>query len=148
MALFFFATITTYLMEQLTFVTRKENKMTRETVELIEEKIANLAQATDKLAPGSEEHVKATEGLKKMSDILDNESKNEMTYLENQLKEIEMRNNNKHQYIRSGIEVFGVIAPIVFYGIWMKKGLKFEETGTLTSFTLKGLINNFKPKRK
>ena len=122
--------------------------MTGETVSLIEEKIVNLTEEIDSLEAGSEQHTKAVESLKKLSDILDNESKNEMTYLENRLREKEIGHQNTQQYIRSGVEFLGVTLPLAFYGVWMKKGLKFEETGTLTSFTLKGLISNFKPKRK
>lgn len=122
--------------------------MTGETVSLIEEKIVILAEEMEQLEPGSEKHTKAVESLKRLSDILDNESKNEMSYLENQLREKEIGHQNVHQYVRSGVEFIGITLPLAFYGIWMKKGLKFEETGTLTSFTLKGLISNFKPKRK
>lgn len=41
-----------------------------------------------------------------------------------------------------------IIVPIMFYSIWMRKGLKFEETGTFTSQTFKGLINRFRPNNK
>ena len=40
------------------------------------------------------------------------------------------------------------IPPLMFYGIWMKKGFKFEETGTYTSTTFRGLFNRFRPTRK
>lgn len=36
-------------------------------------------------------------------------------------------------------------ASLIFYGIWMNKGFKFEETGTFTSTTFKGLFNRFRP---
>ena len=46
-----------------------------------------------------------------------------------------------------GVSVVSVLAPIVFYSNYMKKGFKFEETGTITSPTFKNLISNFKPKK-
>lgn len=47
--------------------------------------------------------------------------------------------------VKTGVELVGIVAPIVFYGIWMKKGLKFEEEGVYTSTTFKGLMSKFKP---
>jgi hypothetical protein len=52
------------------------------------------------------------------------------------------------KYAKLGIEIAGVVLPLIFYSHWMKNGLKFEETGTFTSQTFKGLINRFKPTQK
>lgn len=48
-------------------------------------------------------------------------------------------------YIKTGIEIASIVLPMIFYGVWMKRGFKFEETGTYTSQTFKGLTNRFKP---
>lgn len=61
---------------------------------------------------------------------------------------IENLEDNKHEkinlYLQRGIELAGVILPLIFYGAWMNKGLDFEKTGTFTSSTFKTLINKFK----
>lgn len=61
---------------------------------------------------------------------------------------IENLEDNKHEkinlYLQRGIELAGVILPLIFYGAWMNKGLDFEKTGTFTSSTFKALINKFK----
>ncbi len=44
-----------------------------------------------------------------------------------------------------GIDVIGIVLPLIFYGAWMEEGLKFEETGAFTSSTFKGFLNRFKP---
>jgi hypothetical protein len=44
-----------------------------------------------------------------------------------------------------GIEIIGIGLPLIFYASWMRRGFKFEETGTYTSTTFKGLFNRFKP---
>ena len=68
----------------------------------------------------------------------------------NDLSQINIDNikDDKHekinQYLERGVELTGVILPLVFYGVWMKKGLEFEQTGTFTSTTFKTLINKFK----
>ena len=54
----------------------------------------------------------------------------------------------KDRYIRLGIVAAEIILPLIFYSKWMKKGFKFEETGTFTSTTFRGLFNRFKPTKK
>ena len=60
-------------------------------------------------------------------------------------KEVLVKREMLQTFIKGGIEVFGVVAPIMFYSAWMKRGLRFEETGTYTSQTFKGLFGKFKP---
>lgn len=47
--------------------------------------------------------------------------------------------------MRPGMDIAGLVLPLVFYGIWMNKGFKFEETGSFTSTTFKNLLNRFRP---
>ena len=47
--------------------------------------------------------------------------------------------------VRAGVAVGELVLPLVFYGIWMNKGFKFEETGSFTSTTFKNLLNRFRP---
>lgn len=51
----------------------------------------------------------------------------------------------KDRYFKAGLEAAGIILPLMFYATWMKRGLKFEETGTFTSTTFRGLFNRFRP---
>ena len=60
-------------------------------------------------------------------------------------KEVLAKREMLQTFVKGGIEVLGVVAPIMFYSAWMKRGLKFEETGTYTSQTFKGLFGKFKP---
>lgn len=46
------------------------------------------------------------------------------------------------------LNMIKLMIPLMFYGIWMKKGFKFEETGTYTSTTFRGLFNRFRPTKK
>lgn len=52
------------------------------------------------------------------------------------------------QYFKVGIAAAELLIPLMFYGIWMWKGFKFEETGTYTSTTFRGLFNRFRPTKK
>lgn len=76
--------------------------------------------------------------------------------LENRIAEIiadrdlklkELRSGNIGLYVKTGVEILGITAPLILYGVYMNKGFKFEETGTFTSQTLKGLFGKFKTTR-
>ena len=56
--------------------------------------------------------------------------------------------DEKERWWRRGLEIAGIVVPIAFYGVWMKKGFKFEETGTITSSTFRGLTKFFRPTKK
>lgn len=64
------------------------------------------------------------------------------------IKRTQIAEQVKDRYFRVGIAAAELTLPLIFYGIWMKKGFKFEETGTITSSTFKGLINRFRPTKK
>ena len=64
------------------------------------------------------------------------------------LKDFQMSEQVKDRYFRLGIAAAEIILPLVFYAAWMKRGFKFEEKGTYTSTTFRGLFNRFKPTKK
>ena len=64
---------------------------------------------------------------------------------EEQFKKDQMAEQAKDRYFKLGIEVAGIVLPLIFYATWMKRGFKFEETGTYTSTTFRGLFNRFRP---
>jgi len=63
-------------------------------------------------------------------------------------KTAQLKEQTTDRYFRIGIEVAGIVLPLIFYGCWMKRGFKFEETGTFTSTTFRGLFGRFKPTNK
>lgn len=72
---------------------------------------------------------------------------NEQVYKEKQLEVESSANKSGHwkDCGRMGVDMVTAIAPMVLYGVWMKRGLEFEKTGAFTSATFKGLIGKFKP---
>jgi hypothetical protein len=52
------------------------------------------------------------------------------------------------RYFKIGLAAAELALPLTFYGVWMHRGFKFEQTGTYTSKTFMGLINRFKPTKK
>ena len=62
-------------------------------------------------------------------------------------KQKELTDQKIVKIISFGIDAAGILIPIMFYNAWMNRGFKFEETGTFTSTTFRGLFGKFKPTR-
>lgn len=65
-----------------------------------------------------------------------------------QIRKDQLAEQVKDRIMRLGIAAAEIILPLIFYSKWMKKGFKFEETGTFTSTTFRGLFNRFKPTKR
>lgn len=52
------------------------------------------------------------------------------------------------RYVKWGIAIAEIILPLTFYACWMRRGFKFEETGTYTSTTFRGLFSHFRPTKR
>lgn len=130
--------------------------MNDEIMELLGEEIKNEIENLSSLEQGGEEHTKAVENLAKLYKLRIEETKNakDAELKEQQIEDdAEIRGSElveevKNRYLRLGIDAAGIILPLLFYGSWMKKGFRFEETGTFTSTTFRGLFNRFRPTRK
>lgn len=64
---------------------------------------------------------------------------------EGEIQKRQARDQMVDRCVRAGVAVGELVLPLVFYGIWMNKGFKFEETGSFTSTTFKNLLNRFRP---
>lgn len=63
------------------------------------------------------------------------------------LKEVQLEDQKVDRLMRAGIAMVEIGLPLVCYGHWFRKGLKFEETGSITSSMMRNLINKFKTKK-
>lgn len=126
---------------------------------LLEEEIESEINNLGCLSPGSEEHSNAVESLTKLYKLKIEETQNERDHIEkckemavaeseHRLKVSQLAEQVRDRYFRVGVEAAGIVLPLVFYAVWMRKGFKFEETGTFTSTTFRGLIQKFKPTKK
>jgi len=130
--------------------------MDEEIRKLLEEEIKTEIRDLSTLEPGSKEKSTAIEDLAKLYKLRIEETKNEWDFNEKyesrdsdiQFKKEQLEEQVKDRYFRFGVEAAGIILPLIFYAIWMKRGFKFEETGTYTSTTFRGLFNRFKPTKK
>ena len=130
--------------------------MDEEIRKLLEEEIKREIRDLSTLEPGSKEKSTAIEDLAKLYRLRIEETRNEWDFNEKyesrdsdiQFKKDQLEEQVKDRYFRFGVEAAGIILPLIFYAIWMKRGFKFEETGTYTSTTFRGLFNRFKPTKK
>ena len=144
--------------------------MNEELRQALAEEILSQFDDLKHLEPGSEEQKSAVENIAKLyklglEDVKADTDYDEKLYRrelderhekdesEKQTREEEFKRNQlaeqtKDRYFRLGIEAVGIILPLVFYASWMKRGFKFEETGTYTSTTFRGLFNRFRPTKK
>jgi hypothetical protein len=130
--------------------------MDEEIKDLLGEEIKSGIQDLSSLPSGSKEKSSAIEDLVKLYKLRIEETKNEWDFNEKynahesdkQFKKAQLEEQVKDRYFRLGVEAAGIILPLIFYGIWMRKGFKFEETGTFTSTTFRGLFNRFRPTKK
>lgn len=110
--------------------------------DLLEEEIKTELEDLSSLTTGSKEKSIAIEDLEKLYKLRIEDIKAEMDHNE---KSEQLKEDVKNRYLRIGLEAAGIVLPLVFYSTWMKKGFKFEETGTFTSTTFRGLFNRFRP---
>ena len=131
--------------------------------ELLSEEIAAQIKALSDLQSGTKEKSTAIDDLTKLYKLRIEENKSEWDADEkydrrvmegeantkdDELKQKQLEEQVKERYFRVGVAAAELMVPLIFYGIWMRKGFKFEETGTYTSKTFTGLINRFKPTKK
>ena len=127
--------------------------------DMLEDSLAKLIEEMDEMQPGSDEHVATARVFCDMYKTWIESNKVELEYNDRReqraidvamddKKAIENRNQ---ELIKTGVQVLlgvtSIAAPLAFYGVWMSRGFKFEETGTFTSNTFKGFFRNFRPNK-
>ena len=121
--------------------------MNEQIIKIIEEEIINVLLKMEDMEPGSKDRDDAMKYVSDLYETLNAERK----CLVDSRKADNDEDRNKFDKIISigklGVELFGVVGPLLLYNSWMKKGFEFEKTGMITSQTFRGLIGKFKPSR-
>ena len=118
----------------------RENKMEK-SKRTLDDEIQDLLGNLSDLEADSEEYSKIAKNLDTLYKLKIEEEKNKSELLNS-------KDQNKFRIVGFILEGAGIVLPLIFYGGWMKKGLKFEETGTFTSSTFRDLTRFFRPTRK
>ena len=78
---------------------------------------------------------------------MENATKIEAQNIENDLKALQIKEDNLDRWVRNGIAIAGIIVPSVLTVWGTLKSFKFEETGTVTTILGRGFINKLLPKK-
>lgn len=134
---------------------------------LLNEEIKTEIEELSSLQAGSDAKSKAVNDLQKLYQLRIDEIKAENTrqeqterhelerdryFLESQtrddervLKEAQHKSQNLDRWISFGLAAGQVLVTIIAYDIWNRRGLKFEETGTVNSPHTRNLLSKMLP---
>jgi len=134
--------------------------MDEEIRDLLGGEIKSQIESLSDMETGSKEKSAAIDDLAKLYRLRLEENKNEGELDEKQscrftednhfddeldLKKAQLREDIRDRYFRVGIAAAEIVLPLLFYASWIRKGFRFEQTGTFTSTTFRGLFNKFRP---
>ena len=112
--------------------------MGEENRSLLEEEIKAEIKRLGSLESGSQEHTTAVDSLTKLYKLKLEEDKNtyerldkiENREIDQESKTAQMAESVKDRYFRFGMAAAELVLPLMFYGVWMRRGFKFEQDGT------------------
>lgn len=127
-----------------------------EIKEMLDEEIKEEIENLSNFELGSNEASDAVDNLVELYKLKLDQMKMEKEFYEQtdareseeEFKNIQIQEQRIDRYVKIGLETAGIVLPMIFYASWMKKGFKFEETGTFTSNTFRGLFQKFKPTKR
>ena len=144
--------------------------MDEELKGLLGKAIQTELEGLSNLKSGSQEKSMAIDNVVRLYKLKIEETKNDLEYAEKEerrlmekdqlreevashqqeetFKRDQLSEQVKDRYFRIGIAAAELIIPLIFYGVWMRKGFKFEETGTYTSGTFRNFFGRLKPTKK
>ncbi len=120
--------------------------------ELLEEVINAQLTELENLPTGSDERKKAISELAELCQLRVDYYKADAEEARVNTESIKTLVENDHeksdkiiQWAKIGVAAAELALPLMFYGVWMNRGFKFEETGAFTSTTFRTLFSKFKP---
>lgn len=130
--------------------------MDNEMRTLLEDEIKSEIKKLSQYETGTAQHTAAVESVTKLYRVNIEDVEKERAFTsqteqdvdrqrELQLKVAQLEEQKIDRYFKFGAEVGVATLTLLFYGIWMRRGFKFEENGTYTSKTFMNLINRFRP---
>jgi hypothetical protein len=118
--------------------------------EMLMEEIERLRKDLDGLDVGSKEYVAVADRLEKLVGRLieidkfnsDQDLKSQEINLDAEIKREQIGEDKKNRWIGYGLQVLGIVIPAGLT-IWgTNKTIKFEETGSVTTFAGRNFFNN------
>ena len=125
-------------------------------IEKLENEIEGLLDELKNQKLGSDEYNGIVETINKLYGTLNKEKEIKLNGRKIDVENIKIETEKEVQLktlkdskilnvVKTVVEIGSITAPLVFYGIWMNRGLEFEKEGTFTSKVFTGLTGKFKP---
>lgn len=122
----------------------------------LDEEIVTQVKSLSACEPGSQEYAQLLKTVGELHrlkiederDEFERSEKRESREHDRRFKEAQLRESIIDRYCRIGVAAAELVLPLMFYGVWMKRGFEFEKDGTFTSQTFRSLFNQFRPKKK
>lgn len=108
---------------------------------LLSDAIERGLEGINELKPESEEYSKAVESVTKLYRMKIEEDKADTEFREAEAKMEQTKDAKKDRWIQVGLNVAGMVLPMLTYSFWMGKVMTFEETGKCTSTVFRTLFN-------
>lgn len=132
--------------------------MANEIEDMLDEEIASGFTKIKEMTPGTNEHTTAVQALERLYKLRQEDIAKNREFMEKSERSVddEREREVKHKQmiwerIRDGLDIAvkvgAFVVPALVYCVYMDRGYKFEETGTYTSPTMKGLMSWYKPKK-
>ena len=128
-----------------------EDRIQEELNDVIEREIRNVST----LGTGTKEKSDAVRDLSELYRLRNEEAKVEVDRIDRKKqREAEIRYRCEQsrsqaidRWVNVGLQLALAVGGLMAYDVWYRRGLKFEETGTITSPMTKNLISRMIPRK-
>ena len=118
---------------------------------LLDEVIGKEIQNLSDLPIGSQEKSKAVDNLTELYKLKIEEAKIKQAKAEKseemEIRQKQLKSQALDRWINVGVQVGLTIGSLIAYDVWFKRGLRFEETGTITSPMTRNLLSRMLPRK-
>ena len=118
---------------------------------LLDERIEKEIQGLSLLSTGTEQKTAAIEDLTKLYKLKIEEAKveqaKEQSSNELELKQIDAKAQARDRWISYAVQGVLTIGGWIVYDIWFRRGLRFEETGSIRAPMTRNLLSRMLPKK-
>ncbi len=119
--------------------------MENETYEMLVKEINSDIEVLNSLGLSDDEYRVCVNNIETLYKLKLEEDKLKLQISQDKYEKKKDKSEAFERYAKIGVDILGVALPLIFYAHWLRVGMKFEETGTFTSATFKGLFNKFRP---
>lgn len=142
--------MTTSIMDNF-YILKGENNMRDKIQESLDKVIEQEINEVSSLATGSKEKTAAVNDLTELYKLRIEEAKIEQAKVDKRYdvesKQAQLNSQAMDRWVNIALQVGLTLSGLIAYNVWFKRGLRFEETGTITSPMTRNLLSRMLPKK-